>query len=275
MSDQLIACSHSPEENNKMPELNKKPKIILEKGNLCHKKITDVKDYKGRAMIQLNIATYTAKDSKKLCANAQRSKTKIFKKGDNVLTICFSEEENGERLFVCPDACENRNMLVCREFQEYSSSLEPKYSGYMEFQIIKSGAVFHKNSKKTCYMILPCEGKKDVELWVAEDLYPIRTEEETLPAEQASMMNYTDAGQMTEPMYSGMEPQQMCFNQMFFFCIPTEIDKSIMEQALQQQCAMSPIVQSPPLNSFQGMPSYPIFLPTVSPAQTECSVATF
>ena len=258
-----------------MTELNKKPKIILEKGNLCHKKITNIEDYKGRAMIQLNIDIYTAKDSKKLCANAKRSKTKIFNKGDNVLTICFSEEENGERLFVCPNACEDRNMLVCREFQEYSSSLEPKYSGYMEFQIIKSGTVSHRNSEKTCYMICPCEGKNEVELWVAGDLYPIRMEGETMPAGQASMMNYTDAGQMTELMYSGMEPQQMDFNQVFFFFIPTEIDKSIMEQALQQQWAMSPIVQTPPLNSFQGMPSYPILPPAMSPAQTECSVATF
>lgn len=166
-----------------MAEPNRKPKIILEKGLVRSKKISDIHRYDGYAILRLDTSTYIAIADKKLCIDAERSKTKIFLKGDNVLTINFGENEKGERLFVNSKACEDRNVLVLREFPKYADSLNFKSSGEMDFQIFKYGTVYYGNKNRKCYMIHPCKENENVELWVVDGLYPIKTAVE-LAAEQ-------------------------------------------------------------------------------------------
>lgn len=190
-TDNTQPSAHTQPNTKKMTKSTKKPKTVLEKGVLRPKKISDIKNYPHYAIVWLDTVTYKATADQKLCPEADKSKTKIFLKNDNVLTIDFGEHEKGEMLFVNPKACEDRNALVVRELLKYKDSLNRINDGKMSFQVFKQGKVSHGGKDRKCYMINPCKDKENVELWIAEGVYPLHTGDDPGPEQNGAISHQT------------------------------------------------------------------------------------
>lgn len=223
-TDNTQPSAHTQPNTKKMTKSTKKPKTVLEKGVLRPKKISDIKNYPHYAIVWLDTVTYKATADQKLCPEADKSKTKIFIKNDNVLTIDFGEHEKGEMLFVNPKACEDRNALVVRELLKYKDSLNYINKGKMSFQVFKQGKVSHGGKDRKCYMINPCKDKENVELWIAEGVYPLHTGDDTGPEQNGAITNITPStptmvgGELQNSFPPGM------LNLNYFYKFPSKED---------------------------------------------------